>query len=54
MEIIYAVDSKMTNDGEEFERVLAMDISCMNVLAFSSYYLFTSNKLKYSPYLVST
>ncbi|CAF5211133.1 unnamed protein product [Rotaria magnacalcarata] len=54
MEIIYAVDVKMTNDGEEFDRVLALDISCMNILAFSSYYLSTSSKLKYSPYLVST
>jgi len=54
MEIIYAVDVKMTNDGEEFERVLAMDISCMNILACSCYYLFASSKLKYSPHLVST
>ncbi|CAF3255340.1 unnamed protein product [Rotaria socialis] len=54
MEIIYAVDVKMTNDGEEFDRVLAMDVSCMNILAFSSYYLSTSSKLKYSPHLVST
>jgi hypothetical protein len=54
MEIVYAVDVKMSNDGEEFERVLAMDISCMNILACSCYYLFASSKLKYSPHLVST
>src|SRR6202034_3601357 len=54
MEIVYAVDVKMTNDGEEFERALAMDISCMNILACSCYYLFASSKLKYSPHLVST
>ncbi len=54
MEIVYAVDVKMTNDGEDFERVLAMDISCLNVLACSCYYLFASSKLKYSPHLVST
>ncbi|CAF4706637.1 unnamed protein product, partial [Rotaria sp. Silwood1] len=54
MDIIYAVDVKMTNDGEEFERVLAMDISCMNILACSTYYLLTSSNLKYSPHLVST
>jgi len=54
MEIVYAVDVKMSNDGEEFERVLAMDISCLNILACSCYYLFASNKLKYSPHLVST
>ncbi|UJR09787.1 hypothetical protein I4U23_014014 [Adineta vaga] len=42
MEIVYAVDVKMTNDGEDFERVLAMDISCMNILACSCYYLFPS------------
>jgi hypothetical protein len=54
MEIVYAVDVKMTNDGEEFERALAMDISSMNILACSCYYLFASSKLKYSPHLVST
>lgn len=54
MEIVYAVDVKMSNDGEEFERVLAMDISCMNILACSCYYLLASSKLKYSPHLVST
>jgi len=54
MEIIYACDVKMSNDGEEFERVVAMDISSMNILAFSCYYLLPSNKLKYSPHLVST
>ncbi|CAF0988401.1 unnamed protein product [Rotaria sordida] len=54
MEIIYAVDAKMTNDGEEFERILAMDISCMNILACSTYYLLASSKLKYSSHLVST
>ncbi|CAF1264553.1 unnamed protein product [Adineta steineri] len=54
MEIVYAVDVKMNNDGEDFERVLAMDISCTNILACSCYYLFASNKLKYSPHLVST
>ena len=53
MDIVYAVDTKMTNDGEEFERVLAMDISCMNILAYSSYYLFASSKPKYSPHLLS-
>ncbi len=54
MEIIYGVDVKMSNDGEEFERALAMDISSMNILACSCYYLFASSKLKYSPHLVST
>ena len=54
MEIVYAVDVKMTNDGEDFERVLAMDISCMNILACSCSFLFASSKLKYSPHLVST
>ena len=54
MEIIYAVDVKMTNDGEDFERVLAMDISCTNLLACSCYYLLPSSKLKYSPHIVST
>ena len=54
MEIVYAIDVKMSNDGEEFERTLAMDISSMNVLACSCYYLFASNKLKHSPNLVST
>ncbi|CAF0938009.1 unnamed protein product [Adineta ricciae] len=54
MEIIYATDIKITNDGEDFERVLAMDVSCMNILACSCSYLFASSKLKYSPHLVST
>jgi hypothetical protein len=54
MEIIYAVDVKMTNDGEEYERTFAMDVSSMNILACSCYYLFTSNKLKFSPHHAST
>jgi hypothetical protein len=48
MEIVYAVDVKMPNDGEEFERILAMDISYLNILSFSCYYLSTPNQLKTS------
>ncbi|CAF3333989.1 unnamed protein product [Rotaria socialis] len=47
MEIVYTVDVKMKNDGEDFKHILKMDVSCLNILSFSSSYLFPINQ-KYS------
>ncbi|CAF1342091.1 unnamed protein product, partial [Rotaria magnacalcarata] len=47
MEIVYTVDVKMKNDGEAFKHILKMDVSCLNILSFSSSYLFPINQ-KYS------
>ncbi len=54
MEIVYAVDLKMKNDGTQFKHILTMDISCLNILAFSCSYLSVPNKREYSPYLISS
>jgi hypothetical protein len=54
MEIVYTVDLKMKNDGAQFKHILTMDISCLNILAFSCSYLSISNQLKYNPYLISS
>ncbi|CAF0996902.1 unnamed protein product [Rotaria sordida] len=39
MEIVYTVDVKMINDGEDLKHILKMDISCLNILCFSCNYL---------------
>lgn len=44
MEIVYTVDVKMKHDGEEFKHVLKMDLSCLNILAFSTSYLPPTNQ----------
>ena len=54
MEIIYTVDIKMAHNGEEFKHILTMDISSLNILAFSSSYLSSINQLKYSPHIISS
>jgi hypothetical protein len=54
MEIVYAVDVKMTNDGEEFKHILTMEVSCLNIVAFSSSYLSKLNQFKYSTHLISS
>ena len=53
MEIVYAVDLKLKNDGVEFDRLFAMDISSQNILAFSCHSLPASDTRPHLPELVS-
>ncbi|CAF2525529.1 unnamed protein product [Rotaria sp. Silwood2] len=54
MEIVYTVDVKMINDGEDLKQILKMDISCLNILCFSSNYLSASNQQKNCPEIISS
>ena len=54
MEIIYAVDLKLKNDGAEFDRLFTMDISSQNILAFSCHSLPVADTRPYLPELVSS
>jgi hypothetical protein len=51
MEIVYTVDLKIPNDGIQLQNILTMDISCLNILAFSCSYLPIMNQMKYNPYI---
>lgn len=53
MDIVYAVDLKIPDNGTRLEDILTMDISCLNILAFSSSYLPKTNHSTYSPYIHS-
>ncbi|CAF3396184.1 unnamed protein product [Rotaria sp. Silwood1] len=54
MEIVYTVDVKMTNDGEDLKQILKMDISCFNILCFSCNYLSPLKQQKNCPEIISS
>lgn len=54
MELVYAVDVKMKNEGEEFQRILKMDLSCLNILSFSCSYLPSLSQQKFNPETITS
>lgn len=54
METVYSLDLKLKIDDIQLKHIFKMDISCLNILAFSSTYLSVSNQYRCNPHMISS